>query len=328
MIKPKIGHKGIGWVGRQVMEYLTGPLGYKVGVDYFPFDIDKGKEFGYDVNQGDWVMITVPSPRQPDGSCDTSIVEDSLQGIADGKVVIVKSTVVPGTCERLQKMYPNKLILFNPEFLTESQAKRDFFHPDLQIVGYTKASQKAASLVLSLLPDAYFTAPGLKDCYESTSVTATEAELGKYGCNIFGSLKVAFGNIIADVCEGLNLMFSAQGIDNRVDYEKVRLILGHDKRIKDSWLNIHQGNYRGFGGYCFPKDLEAFIKFMESLVPFVTDPGLHECFVKGVEVWRAVWDYNVALLKRQGLTVDDVSQHINHIRATLASHAESAAGAQ
>lgn len=322
MLRPKIGHKGIGWVGRQVMNYLVEELGYKIGVDYFPFDIDKGKEFNYNVNEADWILISVPSPRRPDGSCDTSIVEESLQDIADGKVVIVKSTVVPGTSEKLQKMYPNKLILFNPEFLTESQAQRDFFYPDMQIVGYTKASQSTASLVLSLLPDAYFTSPGMKNCYDSTSVSATEAELGKYGCNIFGSLKVTFANIFADVCEGLNRSFESEGIDATVDYQKVRMVLGHDKRIKDSWLDIYRGNYRGFGGYCFPKDLEAFIKFMEALIPLADDPDLRECLVKGVALFKAAWEYNSALLKRQGLTVEEVAHHIDHIQSTLQSKKE------
>ncbi len=311
MIRPKIGQKGVGWVGRQVMNYFVDTLGYQVGVDYFPYDIDKGKEFNYDVNQADWVVITVPSPRRADGSCDVSIVEDSIKDIADGKVVIIKSTVIPGTSERLQQQYPGKLILFNPEFLTESQAKHDFFYPDRQIVGYTDKSRAMSSLVLSLLPDAFFTAPGMSDCYKWTNVTATEAELGKYACNIFGSIKVTFGNIFADVCEAMTEQYAAAKTGSAVDYEKVRLIMAHDKRIKDSWLDIYRGSYRGFGGYCFPKDLEAFIRFLELIIPAVEDQALAECLRKGVALFRAVWDYNTAVLKRQGLTVEQVALHID-----------------
>lgn len=313
MIKPKIGHKGIGWVGRQVMEFLIEGLGYKVGEDYFPFDIDKGKEFNYDYNLGDWIIISVPSPRKADGSCDTSIVEESLKDIKDGKVVIIKSTVIPGTCEKLQHQHPNKLILFNPEFLTESQAKKDFFYPDRQIVGYTNKSRSVASLVLALLPDAFFTSPGMNSCYEWTNVNATEAEIGKYACNMFGSLKVVFANILADVCESLQQNFTKNNIKANVDYEKVRLVMGHDKRIKDSWLNIKQGNYRGFGGYCFPKDLEAFIKFMEWLVAHSENQDLTKCLQEGMALLRAAWNYNNALLARQGLTVEEVSRHTDQI---------------
>lgn len=317
MHTPKIGHKGIGWVGHQVMQYLTETLGYQLGVDYFPYDIDKGKEYNYDYNQGDWIIISVPSPRNADGSCDTSIVEESLRDIGSGKVVVIKSTVIPGTIERLQKDHPDKLLLFNPEFLTETQAKRDFFYPDMQIVGFTDTSKSVASMVLSLLPDAFFTSPGMKDCYESTSVTATEAELGKYGCNIFGALKVSFANIIADTCEAITLLFQAEGIEGRVDYERVRLVLGHDKRIKDSWLNISQGNYRGFGGYCFPKDLEAFIAFLQILPRYISDPAFRDCVEKGTVVLQAVWEYNKALLTRQGLTIEEVAHHIDRVQAQL-----------
>jgi UDPglucose 6-dehydrogenase len=318
--KPKIGHKGIGWVGQQVMNYLLERHGYKVGEDYFPYDIDKGKEMNHDFNKGDWIIITVPSPMKEGGSCDTSIVEDSIKDIADGKVVIIKSTVAPGTCERIQQEHPNKIILFNPEFLTESQAKADFFYPDQQIVGHTKKSKATASLVLSLMPDAFFTSPGMQDCYIRDSINVTEAELGKYACNIFGSIKVSFANIFADVCEALSGSFKQEGVNSTVKYDNVRLVMGHDKRIKDSWLDISRGNYRGFGGYCFPKDLLAFIKFMEHLTTTLkvgADPKLISCLEKGVSLFRAVWEYNLALLDRQNLKIEDVAQHIDRVTATI-----------
>ena len=65
------------------------------------------------------VFVAVPTPPNPDGSCNTSIVKSVVAQIPDGKTMVIKSTVEPGTAEELQKKYPKKHFLFNPEFLTE-----------------------------------------------------------------------------------------------------------------------------------------------------------------------------------------------------------------
>src|SRR3990167_8682072 len=111
----------------------------------------------------DVIFVSVPTPTNPDGSCNTSIVESAVAGIKDGKIIIVKSTVQPGTVEKLQKKYPKKRLIFNPEFLTESQAWEDFVSPDRQIVGHTSKSLNDTVEVLNLLPKKHFIRPWTSD---------------------------------------------------------------------------------------------------------------------------------------------------------------------
>jgi UDPglucose 6-dehydrogenase len=137
-------------------------------------------------------------------------------------------------------------------------------------------------------------------------VTATEAETGKIAANLFGAAKVTFGNIIADFCASL---------ENPASYENVRHILAHDGRIGPAWLDVHHGSYRGFGGYCFPKDLDAFIAHSENLISKMLKKKNKRSrdharlLQKGIAVFKAIRVYNEALLKSQGYSMRKVSAH-------------------
>ena len=283
----KIGIIGIGMVGTPLKRYFEEVKGYGRSEDLFLYDIDSKKGCFDDVNRADVIFISVPSPRAPDGSADLTAVESALKTIKGAKIVVLKSTIPPGTTERLQKEYPQHKILFNPEFLTERQAWADFTKPDRQIVGFTEKSIDAAYLVLSLLPKAPFMSPWGFHTYSPVKITATEAEIIKYGGNVHFSRKINFANALAILSEKLG-----------ANYENVRAGLAADYRIGDSHLDVAHGGYRGFGGYCFPKDLDAMIARLDEL-------ALKEC----AEFLRNDREFNEKLLASQGLTLEDVSVH-------------------
>src|SRR3989344_8861939 len=197
--KLRVGIIGVGMVGEPICRWFEEKKNYKQGKELFCYDADPKKGYSDDVNKADVIFVSVPTPSNPDGSCNISIVESAVSMIKDGKIIVVKSTVPPGTVERLQKKYPKKRFIFNPEFLTESQVWEDYLNPDRQILGTTSKSTTDVLEVLAMLPQKHFVRPWSSD-YSKRSVTATEAEMGKYASNVFGYMKVVFGNIMADAC--------------------------------------------------------------------------------------------------------------------------------
>lgn len=283
----KVGIIGVGIVGTPLKRWFE-ENGYERNSDLFLYDIDPKKGYFDDINKADIIFISVPTPRKSDGSCNLSAVISAVGRICGWttKIVVIKSTVPPGTTEYFQKFLRWKM-LFNPEFLTEKRAWEDFLKPDRQIVGFTEHSIDAAHLVLSILPKAPFMSPWGLDTYKPIRITATEAEIIKYGGNIHFVRKVNFANMLNLLCEKLG-----------VNYENVRRGMAADFRIGDSHLDVNYGGYRGFGGYCFPKDLDALISFLKNLDE-----------TEGANLLEADRDFNAKLLASQGLTIDDVSKH-------------------
>jgi len=305
----KIGIIGLGMVGEPIRRWFVEKRGFQRGTGLFCYDADPTKGYFDDYNLADIIFVSVPTPPNPDGSCNISIVESVVAGVKGGKIIVIKSTVPPGTTEGLQKKHSQHKFLFNPEFLTESQAWEDFLKPVRQIVGYTEKSRDVALAVLNLLPVSYYQSPWLASTYKVRGHTATEAEVIKYASNVFGAMKVSFGNMICDICEGLE---SAPGYKLNVNYENVREALGADPRIGPAWLDVRHGSYRGFGGYCFPKDLRAFMMSVEGLSKSVF--GMRKyLLLKTGQFFNALWNYNTDLLSIQNLTVEDVSRHDKEI---------------
>jgi len=290
-IKPKIGIVGIGMVGSPLARWFA-ESGYRRGKELFLYDIDVKKNYFDDINGAEIVFITLPTPRNPkDGSCDTSIVEGAISKLRPGKIVVIKSTVPPGTTEYFQKKYPKHKFLFNPEFLTESRAWEDMVRPDRQIVGFTKKSIDGANFVLGLLPKAPFMSPWGTGTYNQVRLTATEAEFVKYAGNLHFVRKVNWANSLAKASQALG-----------ANYESVRRGMAADYRIGDSHLDVNHGGYKGFGGFCFPKDSVAFMNFAKK-------HKLNDIY----ELLAADWKFNEGILKEQGLTVEDVSKHISEL---------------
>ena len=290
-MKHKIGIIGVGMVGTPLKGWFE-QNGFERGKNLFLYDIDPKKDYFDDINSADIVFLTVPTPRDSDGSCNLDAVSSAFKALAvrsRPRIIIIKSTVPPGTTENFQKSYPRFKVLFNPEFLTEKRAFDDFIRPDRQIVGFTEHSLDAAHLVLSLLPRAPFMSPWGIGTYRAVRITATEAEIIKYGGNVWFVRKVNFANALNLLCEKLG-----------VDYENIRLAMSADYRIGDSHLDVSHGGYCGWGGYCFPKDLDAFIAVLKAA-------GMDE----SAALLESDREFNVKILDSQGLTIDDVSQHYN-----------------
>ncbi len=235
----KIGIIGIGMVGGALKRYFEKKENYKL----FLYDIN-GKGSVEEINKADYIYVCVPTPSTPDGECNVSIVDASVRLLKGNKVVIIKSTVIPGTTDKLQDKYQQHKILFNPEFLTEETADQDMLYPDKQIVGYTKRSFTIAKDIIQQLPLAPF----------ERIVPAKEAEMCKYFGNSWFFTKVIFANQMYDICQKAG-----------IDYDGVRDLVSADKRIGRTHLDVLHKKNRGVGGKCLPKDLKALIKFSEEL---------------------------------------------------------------
>ncbi|MBI2063910.1 MAG: UDP-glucose/GDP-mannose dehydrogenase family protein [Candidatus Yanofskybacteria bacterium] len=312
--KIKVGIVGLGMVGEPIRRWFEEYNKYRRGKELFCYDTDPKKGYSDDINKADIVFVAVPTPTNHDGSCNISIVQNAVATINDGKIVIIKSTVPPSTVESLQKKYPRKRLVFNPEFLTESQSWLDYIKPDRQILGHTARSYGDIKEIMAVLPRAHFERPWSSD-YTKKDINATEAELAKYASNVFGYIKVIYGNILADLSHALEAHFRKNKINAGVNYENIREVISADPRIGPAWLNVEHGNYCGAGGYCFPKDMNALISFAENLVKELsvnknkTDLSTVVSLKKGIGVLRAITDYNKTLLDLQGLTIEDVSRH-------------------
>ena len=201
------------------------------------------------VSKSDIVFVCVPTPMKKDGSCDTSIVEGVVKDIdhelgswvvKEQTIVVIKSTVPPGTTERLNKKYGHiNGIVFNPEFLTEANFIEDFKNQDRIIIGGPRpASTKVRQLFYKAFPNAHIIKTG-----------STTAEMVKYTTNTFLSVKVSFANEIKQICDKID-----------IDYDKVVEYANYDDRLgKSHWAVPGPDGKNGFGGSCFPKDLNALI---------------------------------------------------------------------
>lgn len=308
MAKFKIGIVGVGMVGAALKRYFE-EQGLKRGKDLFCFDIDPKKNCHDDARKAELVFISVPTPTKKDGSCDTGIVESEVKKLAkSAKVIVIKSTIEPGTTEYLAKKY-NCALIFSPEFLTEARAWKNTINPDRQIVAPTAGARAVASSVLRLLPPAYFTAPRHKKAVKWAYLNPTEAELGKYAANTFGALKVSFANLIYDLAKMTEDSMNKKGVKTKVNYDNIRHVLANDPRIGDSWLNVRYQDYRGYGGYCFPKDTEAIIAYGRGVIKKMPENGRKRMFKKGIGLLEAMRAYNSAVLASQGLTEENVSRH-------------------
>ncbi len=236
----KIGIMGVGMVGGALERYFL-----KEGIVPLIYDKYKNRGSLEEVNQADVIFIAVPTPyNETANDFDLSYVETAMGNVAGEKIIVIKSTVLPGTTEVLQKKFAQHKLLFNPEFLTEQTAEQDMSFPDRQIVGYTSQSFNVAGTILRLMPLAPF----------ERIMPASEAEMVKYFGNTWFSVKVVFANQIYDLCQKLG-----------VNYDTVRDGASADKRIGPSHLNVWHKNYRGYSGACLPKDTRSLIALGDRL---------------------------------------------------------------
>lgn len=262
--KPLIGFIGQGWIGKNYADNYE-ERGYKV-VRYAlekPYNSNKDK-----IKNCDIVLIAVPTPTTPDGFND-SILRKVVKLVGKGNIAVIKSTIVPGTTEAIQKENPGIFVMHSPEFLSEATATDDAKNPARNIIGIpvsdTKYNEKAQK-VLDTFPKAPY----------STICLAKEAELIKYSANCFKFTKVVFFNLIYDLCHALG-----------IDYSVIRDAMANDPMIADWHLDPIHKSGRGAGGGCFIKDFAAFREVYEGLV---NDES-------GIELLKMFEKKNLELLK-------------------------------
>lgn len=191
----------------------------------------------------EFIFVCLPTPMKKDESdIDLSIIDeviDQLTPITNytNKVVVIKSTCVPGSTENYEKLYPQTHFAFNPEFLTEANPMKDFLVSTHHIIGASNdlVSRRLSNFYQHRFPNS--------EIFQTDTITA---ECVKYFRNDFLAVRVAYGNLWFDYCE-------AKG----VKYEEVKKLASLDPRIGDFHFDVT--TRRGFGGKCLPKDLVATI---------------------------------------------------------------------
>ena len=233
--KPLIGFIGQGFIGKNYADDFEN-RGYTV--------IRYALEASYAANKDkikdcDIVFIAVPTPTTPEGY-NANIIRAVLPLTRIGSIVVLKSTILPGLTEKLQKEFSDRIVMHSPEFLSEATAAEDAAHPFMNIVGITEDSpkhRKAAELVHSVLPPVPF----------KKTVSSNEAELIKYSHNCSGYTQIIFFNLMYDLSVKLG-----------ADWKNIEQALKADPFIPNRYSSPLHKSGRGAGGHCFIKDFAAF----------------------------------------------------------------------
>ncbi len=267
----KIGFVGQGFIGKSYADDFEN-RGYTV-VRYAleePYIHNRDSIKGCDI-----VFVAVPTPSTPNGF-DSSILEEAVGLVSDEKIVVIKSTASPGLTEKIQNLYPNKIVLFSPEFLREVTAAADAANPVRNIIGLSvdSAEQRAAAeQVMAILPRAP---------YEKIT-SALAAEFLKYTSNTLPFVKIVFLNLMYDLV-----------LEKGGSWEDLKELLAHDPYIAPVHLDPVHKTGRGAGGHCLIKDFAALREFYEASCDDVV----------GVEFLKATEAKNIDLLKKSSKDLD------------------------
>jgi len=288
-----IGIIGQGFVGTAVREK------FRENFNVYTFDINKreqSKIFSKTeerdyctlpdlVENCEILFLCVPTPMFPSGKCDTGIVENAIIDIdsiasKSGKrpIIILKSTVPPGTTESLNKDYKNVGLVFSPEFLTEANSIEDFKNQTRVILGidWIEYIKPVSDIFSECFPDA-----------EIVTLSSSEAEMSKYMINTFLATKVSFFNDTFRIIEGIN---NSGAIDRKMSFESIVSAMLLDPRIGKSHYMVPgpDGDY-GYGGHCFPKDMAAILNIADSLkkpVPTLLGASTTNAIVRKNKDWE------------------------------------------
>lgn len=235
----KIGIVGQGVVGTATRKGLE-LLGHDIKVHDIKFNTNIN-----DLVDCEIIFVCVPTPSKADGSCDISITESVVRDISQINfkgIVALKSTILPGTTEKLSKEYKLE-ICFVPEFLREKYAQEDFVcNHHLLAVGTNSEN------VYNKIVESHGFYPKHK-----VMMTPVEAELLKYYSNVYNSLRVVFANAMHDVAVSVG-----------ADYEKIKDTYLLRGQSVGPYLSV-KGYSRGYDGACLPKDTKALAAFVREL---------------------------------------------------------------
>ena len=257
-MKITIGIVGQGFVGSAIREGLKDF--YKVKTFDLNSALCNSDSLDAVVQASDIIFQCLPTPMKKSGKCDLRIVKSVLKDINNicrnhnlKRIVVIKSTVPPGTTADLDARFENIDIIFSPEFLTEANAINDFKNQTRIILGGTRP---ATGIVKTMFRKVFPLVPIVK-------TGSNTAEMVKYFINTFLATKVSFANEIKQICDV-----------SSIDYDKVVEYALYDNRIGKSHLSVPgPDGSLGFSGSCFPKDLNSLIYIAEEagIMPIVME---------------------------------------------------------
>ena len=260
-----VGIIGMGYVGTALKE------GFKSHHKILTYDLrselSSCNSIDDIVSKVELIFLCLPTPMNQDGSCSLDIVEKAIDEVNGATkrynkeiVVVIKSTIPPGTTKKLNDLNKNIDIVFNPEFLTEANFIEDFKNQNRIILGGPDPS-------IALIEKFY---TGIFPKSKIVKTDSTYAEMVKYFINTFLASKVSFANEMKLICDKLN-----------IDYNKLVEYAIYDERLgKSHWAVPGPDGKLGFGGSCFPKDINALIC---SALDLGVDP----------KVLKGVWETNL-----------------------------------
>ena len=258
----KVAIIGLGHVGKAMQRIFPDAEVYDKFTPQYAHDIER-------VNSCDLGIICVPTPERPDGSCDISFVDEVVSNL-ETRLILIKSTVPPGTTERLKDKYQKRIVV-SPEYFGESSYwLPETFTPlgwPFLIVG---GERRDTSEVIQ-----FFTPKlGPHKVYRQTDCTT--AELTKYMENAWLACQVTFANEFGQIAKAAG-----------VDYSELRELWALDPRVSN-WHTLVFDGHPGFDGKCLPKDLKA-------IIASARDAGYHPKYL------QAIWDSNLRFLSQSQL---------------------------
>ena len=243
-----VGVIGIGFVGSAVVHSLK-----TKGVTVAENDLPKPSGTFEDAASCDVVFLCLPTQYdEREKRYDTRALEVTCKSLSESEfagVALVKSTVEPGTTQRLSESYPRLQLIHNPEFLTAATAQRDFDNQGHVVLGSASNVRFPATRLVEAFYARHYPRAVVSKC------TSTESESMKIFANSFYAVKIQFFNEMYAVCQKTG-----------ADYDKVR-----DMIMRNGWVNPMHTSVPGtdgklsYGGLCFPKDTSALLAFMERL---------------------------------------------------------------
>lgn len=273
----KIGICGYGFVGKATEQLKNNNIEFII-YDKNPKLCNPTETTVKDLSKCDLIFVSVPTPMKKDGSCCIDIVKSVVQEIRlyNDPLIIIRSTVVPGTCDSLN-------CYFMPEFLTEKNFIQDFINNPCWIFGLLNSDKdELFKKNINILINDAFDSNKIKS-NEISFISNKEAELVKYFKNCYLATKVSFCNEMYSICDKLD-----------ISYEVVKDLAIKDVRITDSHTSVPgpDGKF-GYGGTCFPKDMSALNTFMKNkeIPSYVLDAALR----RNLEIDRKEkdWENNV-----------------------------------
>lgn len=267
----KIGFIGQGWIGKHYADEFEARLYSTVRYGLEPQYVGNKDK----IKDCEIVFIAVPTPTTIDGF-DDSIVTEALTCIGLGNIAVIKSTLLPGTTEKLQDLFPGIFVIHSPEFLVEKTAAYDAAKPKRNLIGIPKDTEefrKKAESILKILPEAPY----------NKIMHSRDAEMVKYAGNCFLYTKVIFMNLLYDVA-----------LASGCNFESIQEAMVNDPRIGESHTQPVHTSGRGAGGHCFIKDFEAFrTMYQENLSDAI-----------GNTILKAIAQKNIDLLKESNKDID------------------------